>query len=72
MSTYPTVDQVRQADHIQICRWYRFLPSPGSSYIGTSVFSERLESECAIMDIIAERLKDGGGFTPEISKMIGW
>lgn len=72
MSTYPTIDQVRQADHVQICRWYRFLPSPGSKYIGTSVFSERLESEGAIMDIIVERFRADGGFTPEISKMICW
>lgn len=30
---FPTMQQVEKADHEQICRWCRFLPSPGQSAI---------------------------------------
>jgi len=55
----PTLEEVEVADHEQICRWYRFLPSP-------------LEHQVYIMDRIVERYKEFGGFTTEISKKIGW
>lgn len=70
---YPTIEQVNAADHTQICTWYRFLPSPGISAIGNrSMFEQKMQEEGVIMDRIAERLKEFGGFTPEISKRIGW
>ena len=56
----PTMEEVEKADREQICRWYRYLPSPIT------------EEEMKIMDRIAERLQEVGGFTPEISKRIGW
>ena len=79
--SYPTIEQVNEANYETICRWYRFLPSPGSEYIPRSnksprsdyeKFDEMLAIEAKIMDRIAERLKEFGGFTPEISKRIGW
>lgn len=69
---YPTIEEVNQADHYQICAWYRFLPGPGNRAIGKSNFQEVLDSEAKIMDRIAERLKEYGGFTSEISKSLGW
>jgi len=69
---YPTLEQVNSASHYQICSWYRFLPSPGSRAIGRPDFEEVLNREAPIMDRIAERLKEFGGFTPEISKSLGW
>lgn len=82
MSAYPTIEAVNAAGHEQICRWYRFLPSPGSEAIPKAnveitaadrdKFDMLLEGQATIMDRIAERLKEFGGFTPEISKRIGW
>ena len=70
--SYPTLEQVEQAGHEQICRWWRFLGRPGRSAVGHKDFEKVLEREAKVMDRIAERLKSFGGFTPEISKRIGW
>lgn len=69
---YPTIDEVNSADHIQICRWVRFLHSPGMWAVGLDTFEEELDKESLIMNRIHERLKEFGGFTPEISKLLGW
>jgi hypothetical protein len=69
---YPTIEEVEKASHIQICKWYRFLPSPGTQAIGTKYFDEVLIEETEIMNKITKRLSNFGGFTPEISKQIGW
>lgn len=74
---YPTMEQVNEADHTQICRWYRFLPSPGTSGISEEDldrqnFAKALAAEAPILKRITERLKEFGGFTPEISKEVGW
>lgn len=58
--SYPTIEEIDAADHEQICRWWRFLPGVRT---GTDVRS---------MNRIAVRLGDLGGFTPELSKKIGW
>ncbi len=57
---YPTLEHVNSASHEQICRWNRFLPGPYDN------------EQVVIMRRIVERLEDLGGFTPEISKLIGW
>lgn len=69
---YPTLEQVEQASHIQLARWHRFLPSPGSRAIGQDNFQEVFAQQAAILDRIEERFKELGGMTPEISKGIGW
>lgn len=56
----PTIEEVEKADREQIYRWRRFLRSPIT------------DSEVEIMNRIAERFVEFGGFTPEISKRIGW
>lgn len=42
---YPTIDEVNAADHVQICRWVRFLPSPGLWAVGLDTFEEELAKE---------------------------
>lgn len=69
---YPTLEEVQAASHEQICRWWRFLKSPGEAAIGKPEFNILLEAETRVMDEIAERFSALGGFTPEISKTIGW
>ena len=71
---YPTIEEVDAADHEQICYWYRFLESPGMSAINSSseVYETVSRKECEVMNRMSERLKEFGGFTPEISKKIGW
>jgi len=70
----PTLEEVEAADREQICRWYRFLPSPGMSAIECTVkvYEEVLERESKIMARIVERFGKLGGMTPAISKKIGW
>ncbi len=69
---YPTIEEVNAATHYQICKWWRFLGGPGLNSIGKPNFQEVLEREAAVMNRIGERLKEFGGFTPEISKSLGW
>lgn len=69
---YPSMEEVESAAQLQLCRWWRFLKSPGQSAIGSDHFTETLNLEGTIMDRIVERVEEGGGFTPEISKQLGW
>ncbi len=57
---YPTLEQVEAADRYQLCKWHRFLGSPQN------------EEELKVSKRNFERWKEVGGFTPEISKSIGW
>ncbi len=68
---YPTMDQIEEADRIQIARWYRFLPSPGMTAIGKENFLEVCNHEAGLMDRINERFAEFGGMNPELSKTIG-
>ena len=57
---FPTMAEVESADRVAICRWWRFLPSATN------------ETDRKVQDRIAERYGEVGGFTPEISKTLGW
>ena len=57
---YPTIQEVNKASRLEICRWWRFLPSPNN----------KLQAE--VNKRVAERFHEMGGFTTEISKQIGW
>ena len=57
---FPTIDEVNAAARIDICRWHRFLPSATTA------------ADQAIQGRIFERFNAVGGFTPAISKMLGW
>jgi hypothetical protein len=73
---YPTMDEVENASHIQLARWYRFLPSPGAdaiySIVDKKAFEEVLQKESAVMSKICERFKEFGGMNSTISRLIGW
>lgn len=58
---FPTMAQVNAGDHEQLCRWHRFLRTPKN------------DDELSIVNRNFDRLfTEFGGFTPEISKRIGW
>jgi hypothetical protein len=57
---YPTLEQAKIAGRFQLCKWHRFLPSPEN------------EEQIEINHLLYERWKEAGGFTPEISKQLGF
>lgn len=59
-SPFPTMEEVEAASRIDLCRWWRFLPSAMT------------DEERVIQDRIHVRCREAGGFTPEISKAIGF
>jgi len=71
---YPTFEEVNIATHEQLCEWHRFLESPGLSALNMpdEMFDIIMMHELKIQARIKERLHVFGGFTPEISKSIGW
>ncbi len=71
---YPTIRQVEEAGQLQLCRWQRFLEPPGQSAVNESgdAFERIFKLERTILERIVEKVKEGGGLTPEISKKIGW
>jgi len=57
---FPTIEQVNNADREQICRWHRFLPTADN------------DPDAEVQKRLWERFNEVGGFTPELSKRIGW
>jgi len=57
---FPTMEQVEKADHEQLAKWFRFLPSGDT------------DEQQKIQDRIAERFKAMGGMNPALSKKIGF
>jgi len=71
--SYPSLDRVEKASLYELCSWQRFLPSPGMSAIGAPAeFEAKLQQEAEVMRRIVERVKALGGFTPAISKSLGF
>lgn len=58
---YPTLEDIKAADHLQIAKWYRKLP-----------IASNPEEVFKIKEIHNLLFKKFGGMTPEISKSIGW
>jgi hypothetical protein len=71
---YPTLDEVKAANKRQLAIWYRFLPSPGDTVHHRNInYPDILINQTEIMSAIHDRfIKEMGGFTPELSKDIGW
>lgn len=71
---YPTMEQVEKATKVELARWYRFLKSPGwdATNLQKEAFEKSLEDQARIVNRIVERFSDLGGFTPALSKQIGW
>jgi hypothetical protein len=57
---YPSLEEVNAADRFQLCKWHRFLRSPEN------------EKEVELNHLMFKMWEEAGGFTPEISKAIGW
>ena len=57
---YPTLKQVEAASREQLCRWHRFLRSPMTA------------NEVEVNRRIFARWQEVGGFTPGISKRLGY
>jgi len=57
---FPTMAEVDKASRDELAKWYRFLPSGGTG------------EQQRVQDRIAERFKELGGMTPELSKKIGF
>lgn len=53
-------DQIDAMDQYQLCRLWRFAKCPHPLLQGDTG------------DYFAKKLKEAGGFTPEISKDLGW
>lgn len=57
------IDKINNMSHVEMCRLWRFAPS-GHLYFDTTL---------PYHEVFRKRLYDNfGGFTPEISKMIGF
>lgn len=73
---YPTEDQVNIATKIQLGTWLRFLPSPGITLLHITdlqKFEEESEKQLDIINLIYYKFyTELGGWTPELSKTIGW
>lgn len=73
--TYPTDAEIESADHVTLARWYRFLRSPGMSVIDHPNATERERirvDQMNKLDRIIARFNGAGGWTPAISKTVGW
>jgi len=57
---YPTIEEINKGTRLEICRWWRFLPSPVN------------QEQAKVNQRLKERFDEFGGFTPEISKQLGW
>ena len=69
---YPTLEQVEAADHTQLAKWYRFLPSPGANAAGKPDKMQIMTEQMSVMGRITDRFEEMGGMTPEISKAAEW
>lgn len=57
---YPTLEQVTNAGQLQLAKWMRFLGSP------------QTDKQMHVLDAIQAKFKANGGWTPELSKLVGW
>ena len=56
-------NKIDAMSHIEICRFWRFAPSDGSEKLVQGEAGQYLKKRL---------FEHFGGFTPEISKLIGW
>jgi hypothetical protein len=57
-----TIDKINSMSRMEMARLWRFAP-PGHPYFDSSL---------PYHEIFSKRFKELGGFSPEISKTIGW
>ncbi len=56
------IENINAMSHEEMCRLWRFAP-PGHHYFDRTL---------PLYEVFKKRFDDFGGFTPEISKKIGW
>jgi hypothetical protein len=71
---YPDMGHVQTANRLKLAMWCRFLPSPGSAWIAKSpvVFDTEMAKESCILEAIRTRFNFLGGWSPAVSKKLGW
>jgi len=71
---YPTLEEVKKADKVQLGKWLRFLPSAGTDLKYSDLnFEKEREQQSVVMQTIFDTFhKDMGGWEPWLSKQIGW
>lgn len=68
-NNYPkTIEEIKSADRETICRWWRFLPLNWASEVTNEDFEKAME----LNNALSNRFDEVGGFTPSLSKKIGW
>lgn len=71
-SSYPTKEEVEEMNMVQLGWWVRHAASPGASAYGQREFEEVAAKERSILERIYQRFQQGGGWTPALSKAVGW
>jgi hypothetical protein len=67
---YPSLQEIEKAELLQLARWSRFLPEPGSNHVGSPDHWEMSDLEDRIRQEINKRLYKLGGITVEIEHML--
>lgn len=63
---YPSPQEIEKAELLQLARWSRFLPEPGSEHVGSPDHWEMSDFEDRLRQHINKRLYELGGITSEI------
>lgn len=72
MTQYPSAEQIEAADKNQLGGWIRRLPSPGLWAVERDDFETVLAAENKAMERILARFRQMGGWSPDVSKAVGW
>jgi len=70
--SYSTMREVEAASHRQLAHWYRFLGSAGRDAVGKPDFEDLLQAQLKIQERLLERFDEIGGWSPVLSKQMGW
>ena len=62
MNEQEIIDKIKSMSRTEVCRVWRFAPSDHPYFDTSGPYWEHFEA----------RFKELGGFTPEISKSLGW
>jgi hypothetical protein len=69
---YPSLEEVEKASRTEWARWSRHLPSPGQNWLDSEEYEDKLISESAVLNRILELFQNSGGWTPALSRCVGW
>ncbi len=69
-SSYPSIEDIDSASHVQLGYWMRYQGSPGACAIAADNFEDVLAIESAAQDLIIARFAEFGGWRPKVSKAV--